>query len=130
MISKFHNKKIDSPDGKFDSKYEYTVWCDLKQLEKFGVIKNLQRQVKYELIPTIKTTAETLKTISYYADFVYYEKGVTYIMDTKGFETDVYSIKKRLLINQYVDDTHWFIERKKNKKDKVYKKVIDNNIFA
>lgn len=119
---KYHNKKINSPDGTFDSKYEYEEWCRLKLLERGGVIRNLMRQVPYILIPTIRTSAGTLKQITYYADFVYEEKGIVYMVDTKGYETETYKIKKRLLINQYVTEQRVFIERKKGKKDKIYQK--------
>lgn len=126
FVNKYRNTKITSQDGTFDSKYEYEEWCRLKLLERAGFIKNLQRQVQFHLIPTIRTTGETLRGISYFADFVYEENGITYIVDTKGYITDVFNIKKRLLINQYVNETTVFVERKKHKKDKIYKKVVDN----
>jgi hypothetical protein len=119
---KYHNKKIKTEDGTFDSKYEYEEWCRLKLLERGGVIRNLLRQVPYVLIPTIRTTAGTLKQITYYADFVYEENGIVCMVDTKGYETEVFKIKKRLLINQYVTEQRIFIERKKGKKDKIYQK--------
>ena len=107
---KYHNKKIKTEDGTFDSKYEYEEWCRLKLLERGGAIRNLMRQVPYVLIPTIRTTAGTLKQITYYADFVYEENGIVCMVDTKGFETETYKIKRI------------FIERKKGKKDKIYQK--------
>ena len=119
---KYHNKKVDSADGKFDSKFEYEEWCRLKLLERAHLISELQRQVSFDLIPTIKTTAGTLQKIRYIADFVYVEDGILKIVDTKGFETDTYKIKKRLLINQYINGNSVFIERKKGKKDKIYQK--------
>ena len=51
MYRKFHNKKIDTPEGKFDSKLEYEYWLQLKAREQAGEITNLQRQVPFELIP-------------------------------------------------------------------------------
>ena len=121
-MNKYHNKKISSPDGEFDSKYEYEEWCRLKLLERAKIISNLTRQVPFVLIPSIRTTVETLRPISYIADFVYEEKGITYITDVKGYETQEYRIKKRLLINQYVNDRVMFLERKKGKRDKIYQK--------
>lgn len=121
--SKYKNKKIDSPDGKFDSKYEYEEWIRLKLLERGHIISDLRRQVPFEIIPTIRTTADTLCCIKYVADFVYLENGLTKIVDTKGFETPEYKIKKRLLINQYVNENTIFVERKKGKKDKTYQKT-------
>ena len=122
MYSKFHNKKITTDEGTFDSKYEHEEWCRLKLLERAGEIFELQRQVQFDLIPTIKTTAGTLREIKYIADFVYLEKNVWKVVDSKGFETPEYKIKKRLFILQYVNQNMVFIERKKGKYDKIYQK--------
>lgn len=117
FINKYRNEKVNAPDGTFDSKYEYEEWCRLKLLERAGIICNLMRQVPYVLIPTIRTSAGTLKQITYYADFVYEEKGTNVIYEVKGFKTKEYLIKKRLLIQQYVIDKGYvFIESSKNKK--------------
>lgn len=118
-MNKYHNKKMFTEDGKFDSKYELKVWNDLKLLERAHAISNLQRQVPFELIPTIKTTAGTLAKISYVADFVYKEGDQWYALDSKGFSTDVWNIKKRLFILSY-GDVYKLIERKKGKADKIY----------
>lgn len=119
---KYHNTKLTTPDGKFDSKYEYEEWCNLKFLEKGNVISELQRQVPFEIVPTIKTTAGTLRGIKYIADFVYVENGILKVVDTKGFETDLYNLKKRLFISRYINSGSAFIERKKGKPDKIYQK--------
>lgn len=122
MYSKFHNKKITTDEGTFDSKYEYEEWCRLKLLERAGEIFELQRQVPFDLIPTIRTTCGTLREIKYIADFVYLENNVWKVVDSKGYATDLYQIKKRLFIIQYVNDNMVFIERKRGKKDKIYQK--------
>ncbi|MBQ2175640.1 MAG: DUF1064 domain-containing protein, partial [Alphaproteobacteria bacterium] len=48
---KYNNKKIIVDGIKFDSKKEALRYKELKMLEKAGIISNLQRQVKYTLIP-------------------------------------------------------------------------------
>jgi len=71
---KYGNKKIDTPDGRFDSRGEYRRWQDLKLLEKVGELFNLKRQVKYVIIP--KQTGKSGKKYreaTYTADFVYEE---------------------------------------------------------
>lgn len=119
-MNKYHNKTVVSIEGeKFDSKYEYQEWCRLKLLEKGKIISNLKRQVTFELIPSINTQQGVLRKISYIADFVYQEGNRWFALDTKGFETDSYKIKKRLFILKYGND-YTFIERKKNKLDKIY----------
>lgn len=119
---KYHNVTILTKEGKFDSKYEYEVWCQLKLMEKAGKIRQLERQYPFEIIPQLKTSAGTLRAIKYIADFVYTdsETGDYFAIDTKGFETETYKLKKRLFILNYPNWT--FIERKRNKKDKIYLK--------
>lgn len=117
--NKYHNEKVLNEDGKFDSKYEYQEWCRLKVLERGKVISELRRQVPFDLIPTINTKQGALRKITYVADFVYREGDKMVAVDTKGFETDVYVIKKRLFLLKYGND-YTFIERKKGKCDKIY----------
>lgn len=127
--NKYHNKKIDTEDGKFDSMYEYQKWCELKLLEKNGEISNLKRQVKFNVIPQIKTQAGTLREINYIADFIFEKDGILYVADSKGIETPEYKIKKRLIIQNFRDGIWWndelifpvFMETKKGKPDKIYK---------
>ena len=119
-MNKYHNKTVISIEGeKFDSKYEYQEWCRLKLLEKGKIISNLKRQVPFELIPSINTRQGVLRKISYIADFVYKEGDQWYALDSKGFSTDVWNIKKRLFILSY-GDVYKLIERKKGKADKIY----------
>lgn len=119
---KYHNVTLITQDGKFDSKYEYEVWCQLKLMERAGKIRHLDRQFPFEIIPQIKTPEGTLRAIKYIADFVYTDcvTGQYCAIDTKGFETETYKLKKRLFILNYPDWT--FIERKRGKKDKIYSK--------
>ena len=124
MYNKYHNKKIDTPDGKFDSKFEYEEWCRLKLLEKAGKISKLQRQVPINLTPKFKLNDNLIRESSYIADFTYQENDDLILVDTKGYETDEYKLKKKFLLYKYVypNDGIIFIERKKGKKDKIYSK--------
>lgn len=108
--SKYHSKKIEVDGMTFDSRKEYYRWCELCQLERVGKITDLQRQVKYVLIPTQyeppavnkKGTAKRGKLIerecSYIADFVYTEKENLVVEDVKGFKTADYKIKRKLML--------------------------------
>lgn len=102
-MNKYHNTKLETPDGKFDSKKEYQEWCQLKILEKAGLISDLERQKKFQLVPTIKTETETLRGTSYFADFFYFDKkrNSWIAQDSKGFKTDTYQIKKKLMLWLY-----------------------------
>ena len=96
--NKYHNKKVIVDDIKFDSKKEARRYNELKLLEKAGIIKNLQRQVKYELQPSFKYNGKTIRAINYIADFVYEKNGELIVEDVKGIRTDVYKLKKKLFL--------------------------------
>lgn len=96
--NKYHNKKIMVDDIKFDSKKEARRYNELKLLEKAGIIKNLQRQVKFELQPSFKYNNKTIRAINYIADFVYKKNGELIVEDVKGIRTDVYKLKKKMLL--------------------------------
>lgn len=114
-MRKYGNKKITVDGVTFDSKKEYLRWCELRLLERAGQIADLQRQVKYELIPaqyeeferySTKTgkrlkngTRCVEKECSYIADFVYKQNGQTVVEDTKGVRTEAYIIKRKLMLH-------------------------------
>ena len=105
--NKYHNKKVKIDNITFDSKLEAKRYQELKLLESKGLIKDLKVHPSYELIPTFKKNDKTYKKTYYKADFSYYdnELGKTIIEDTKGFKTDVYTLKKKLFEYQYKDLT-------------------------
>ena len=96
MKNKYGAKKIKDPvtGYLFDSKKEFIRWCDLRLLERAGKISDLKRQVKYELIP--KQDGE--RACNYVADFVYCQDGNTVVEDCKGFRTEGYKIKRKLML--------------------------------
>lgn len=120
-FNKYHNKKIKTQEGDFDSKYEYEEWMRLKFLEKAGEISNLERQVTIELLPHFITNQGMIRAITYVADFTYIDKKIRCIVDTKGFPTKEYILKKKLLLSKLKED-EFFIERKKGKQDTIYKR--------
>jgi hypothetical protein len=98
-MSKYNNKKHNG----YDSKREAKRAAELKLLEKAGVISHLQEQVVYELIPPQYRIVNGKKkcierAVKYIADFQYVENGNTVVEDVKGFRTDVYRIKKKLML--------------------------------
>lgn len=100
-MSKYNNRKIRVGGELFDSKREYNRWCELRLLERSGIIRNLQRQVKFRLIDSQKTPERTEHPCDYIADFVYYENGNRIVEDCKGMRTDVYKIKRKLMLEKY-----------------------------
>jgi hypothetical protein len=88
----------ETVDGiKFASKKEASRYRQLVLLEKAKAIQDLKLQVAFPLIRRSRWGRE----IKYVADFTYYEDGVLVVEDTKGFRTDVYKLKKRLMGELY-----------------------------
>ena len=97
-FSKYRNKKTVVDGITFDSKKEAGRYIELQMLLRAGEISDLQLQVPFELMPTIKLNGETYRSIKYVADFVYRDKaGNTVVEDAKGMRTDVYKMKKKLM---------------------------------
>lgn len=97
--NKYHNIKIEYDGIKFDSVREKNRYVTLKELEKYGLIKELELQKVFELQPKyINNNGEHIKAITYKADFYYYDNKLNkYVVeDTKGFKTDVYKLKKKM----------------------------------
>ena len=91
-------------DGQFDSLREYNRWKELKLAEQAGAIYDLQRQVPFVLIPKQKdpNTGKVLeRQCTYIADFVYMDHGFQIVEDAKGCKTEVYKIKKKLMLERY-----------------------------
>lgn len=102
MNSKYHAKKVKTADGTFDSKKEYKRWIELNLLQQAGIIDMLDKQVKYELIPKQKDPkGKAVRAVTYTADFVYLENGEFIVEDTKGYKTEVYKLKKKLMYQKY-----------------------------
>ena len=96
--SKYKNRKIETPEGKFDSVKEYRRWEELKWMQRAGVISSLKRQVSYTLVPSQKTSSGTERPVKYIADFVYVRDGKTVVEDVKGVRTAEYIIKRKLML--------------------------------
>lgn len=70
-------------------------WRQLLLFQKAGLITDLKRQVRYQLIPY--QPEFKLKGVSYVADFDYYENGQHIVEDAKGYRTRDYIIKRKLM---------------------------------
>lgn len=94
-MSKYGNIKTVTLDGiQHDSIKEAKRWWELKLLERAGEIQDLQRQVKYELLP--KQDGE--RPVYYIADFVYTENGKKVVEDVKGMRTKEYKLKRKMML--------------------------------
>ena len=113
--NKYNARKVTVNGETFDSQKEYKRFCELSLLQRAGKIADLRRQVKFVLIPAQREPDRIGKRggiikgklleqeCSYYADFVYRDvlTGVTVVEDTKGMRTDVYKIKRKLMLKEY-----------------------------
>ena len=74
----------------------------MKLLLRVGEIEDLQRQVKYPLVPSQKDEHGNVieRPINYIADFVYRDlrTGKTVVEDVKGVRTKEYIIKRKLML--------------------------------
>ena len=113
--SKYRNKKVTYNGMEFDSIKERDRYFELQVLQRAGQIRNLRRQVSFELIPYQKlivpafgggTRVQTEKAVKYIADFAYEDKstGRTVVEDVKSPITrkqPEYVIKRKLLLERY-----------------------------
>lgn len=101
--SKYGNRKTILDGNVFDSKHEAYRWIELKYMERIGLITDLKRQVPFELIPNQKKGGKVIeRAVKYIADFTYKKKNGDYIVeDAKGVKTDVYKLKKKLMLYVY-----------------------------
>lgn len=109
--NKYHARKCVVDGITFDSQKEAGRYRELRLLERAGKIKDLELQVAFLLLPAqygiedgqYKCLERELK---YIADFVYLESregpnGTTWskvVEDAKGVKTEVYKIKRKLLL--------------------------------
>ena len=68
-----------------------------------GGISELKEQVRFVLQDSFKINGKTERAIVYIADFTYILNGALMVEDVKGFKTEVYKIKRKLLLFKYPD---------------------------
>ena len=118
-MNKYFNKKVTINGESFDSKKEAKRYQELLLLQRAGKISNLQRQVRYELIPAQYQTYERYskkgerlkdgvelieRKVEYVADFVYTltDTGENVVEDVKGYKSgaayDMFKLKRKLML--------------------------------
>lgn len=101
-MTKYNNIKYKG----YDSKKEYRRAQELELLQEKGIISELQKQVRFELIPSQREQPITRKSkvlersVSYVADFQYLREsdGALVVEDAKGMRTKEYIIKRKLML--------------------------------
>ena len=91
--SKYNSVMVEVEGKKFHSKKEARKYTQLRTLQLIGEIGELETQVRLPLF------VNGIKITTYVCDFRYVTKaGVTVYLDVKGMETDVFKIKKKLVL--------------------------------
>lgn len=118
MKNKYGNRKTVVNGIEFDSRKEAVRYQELRLLERAGKISGLRLQEEFILIPSQREASTEVyksgpqkgrrkpgklleKECSYIADFCYTENGEIVVEDTKGFRTEVYKIKRKLMLERY-----------------------------
>ena len=98
---KYHSKKCIIDGIIFDSKKEASRYLELKEMQDRGEITDLKLQVPFILIPAFNLGKKRYRKMEYIADFVYIKNGEQIVEDTKGYKTEIYKIKKKLMAYIY-----------------------------
>lgn len=100
-----YGNKITEVDGiAFDSTKEADYYANLKWLQCTGAVKSIELQPEFVLQPAYEVAGKKIRPIIYRADFKVTEAdGHIYYVDTKGMRTQVYLLKKKMLLYKYPD---------------------------
>ena len=104
--SKYKNNKTDIDGHKFDSVKEAEYYLILKDRERKGEIRYLKLQYPVEIQPAFTDKqGNKIRAITYKADFYFYDCKLKSwrIIDVKGFKTDVYKLKYKLLLYKGIE---------------------------
>lgn len=92
-------------DGiEFASGREAKYYAELKLRERAGEVEAIQLQPPFELQPAfVDAQGRKHRAINYVADFLFFDKreGRMKVVDVKGMRTDVYKLKRKLLLHKY-----------------------------
>ena len=127
-MSKYNAKKVTYDNLQFDSKFEATYYAFLQELEKQGKISALQRQAKYELLPSQTDENNKFKyhPVEYKSDFEYDDvQGVHHTVDTKGFKTPDFRIKQKMFYYRTNREIEC-VSYKDAKKDELFAEIDKN----
>lgn len=87
----------------FASAAESRRYGELRMIEMAGHITGLTIQPEFELQPAYTHGGKRERAITYRADFGYDQDGQRVIEDVKGVRTQVFKIKRKLLLYHYPD---------------------------
>ena len=104
MKNKYNAKKVKYNGIVFDSAFELKCWQYLEQLASEGKIKDLNRQIKFELLP-----ANCLyRAVNYVADFTFFVNDRYIVSDAKGLVLPEFKIKQKIFFDKYKNQIYVF----------------------
>lgn len=101
--SKYNARKTVVDGVQFDSQWEAQRWGELQVMERVGFIRDLRRQVEFELQPAFKRWGKSVRAITLRVDFTYVEGGVFVAEDAKGVITKDAALKLKMFQYVYPD---------------------------
>ena len=111
--SKYNNKAVVINGISFDSYMESRYYLYLVELQKHGVVKDIQLQVPFVIQDAFVMDGKKHQAITYVADFVVvYADGREEVVDVKGKVTQTFRNKRKMFIARYKRDIKC-VQRKK-----------------
>ena len=104
MKNKYNAHKAIYDGIKFDSQFELKCWIYLEELAKEDKIKNLQRQIKFEIIPA----NSVYRAVNYVADFTFYVGDRYIVADAKGLVLPEFRLKQKIFFDKYKKQIYVF----------------------
>lgn len=99
---KYHARRVEIDNISFASQKEANRYLDLKLAERAGQIKDLKLQPAFILQPNFTDRAGNKhRAITYRADFQYTENDRVIVEDTKGYETEIWKLKKKMFLYHF-----------------------------
>lgn len=97
--NKYGNRHVIVGSQHFDSMREAKRWLLLEGKQRRGEIRELERQVTYQLAPSVKIVGEkrARPALRLKVDFRYVENGQTVVEDAKGFADTAFRIRQHLM---------------------------------
>ncbi len=96
MPSKYGNVRVEDDGIRFDSQAEANRYGELRLLER---ISDLTVHPRYELQPA----SGDIRSIVYEGDFAFQEAGNEICEEIKGYETEVWKIKRKMMMYHWPD---------------------------
>lgn len=100
-MSKYRNIKTRGFDSKREAAYYDTLLMRCDTPDTYNRVVSIEKQVKYVLMPSQRDAQGNVleRPCTYIADFrVTYADGRVEVIDVKGMKTEVYKIKRKLML--------------------------------